>query len=195
MKKTTLLILTVIILCTVCAAQAEGNGLPVFASIQDVLDSTTGELIVQDHKDNIVLLMELDGKYLRMVTLLDDHAKDLYKPMEAEDHSVTDIKTFEAYAWALPLSYIEELPDVPKSQTELDDLKGKTVQELQDQGFGIIILPQNYEENPDVINLEYGSYKYEFEVTNGASGYPQFMTIKSGKLIGFSYAAFHIDNP
>ncbi len=195
MKKTALLILTVIILCTVCAVQAEGNGLPVFASIQDAIDSTNVDLTVQDHQDNVVLLMEMDGRYIRMVTLLDDHAKDLYKAVEAEEHSDADIKAFEAYAWALPLSYTEELPDVPKSQAELDALKGKTVQELQDQGFGIIILPHNYEENPDIINLEYGSYKYEFEVTNGASGYPQFMTIKSGKFIGFSYAAFHIDNP
>ena len=195
MKKTALLILTVIILCAVCAAQAEGNGLPVFASIQDVLDSTTVELTVQDHQDNVVLLTEMDGRYIRMVTLLDDHAKDLYKAVEADDHSAADIKAFEAYAWALPLSYTEELPDIPKSQAELDALKGKTVQELQDEGFGIIILSGNTEEVPTVINLEYGSYKYEFEVTNGASGYPQFMTINSGKFIGFSHAAFLIDNP
>ena len=36
--------------------------------------------------------------------------------------------------------------------------------------------------------------KYEFEVTNGASGFPQLMTIRSGKFNGFSRSAFEIDN-
>ena len=195
MKKTVLLILSVFILCAVCAAQAEGNVLPVFTSIQDAADSTDDYIEIHDHSDDVVLIMERDGVYIRMVTLLDEHAKDLYKIFEAEDHSATAIKAFEQYAWALPLSYIEELPDVPKSQAELDSLKGKTIQELMDEGFGKeMIIDINEIEFPVHIYLEHGSYKYEFEVTDAASGYPHLMTIISGKFSGLSRAAFIPDN-
>ena len=195
MKKTALLVLSAIILCAVCVSQAEGKELPVFASIQEVIDSTDCHLEIHDHSDHIVLILEKDGRYIRMVTLLDDQAKDLYKNIEAEDHSITAIKAFEKYAWALPLSYTEDLPDVPKRQTELDELKGKTIRELMDEGFGKeIIINKDEIAFPVHIYLEYGSYKYEFEVTDAASGDPQIMTVKSGKFDGLSRTAFDSDN-
>ena len=135
MKKTVSLVLSVIILCAICVSQAEGKELPAFASIQEVIDSADNHIEIRDHSNAVVLILEKDGRYFRMVTLLDDHAKELYQFVEAENHSITDIRTFEKYARALPLSYTEELPDVPKSQAELDELNGKTIQELMDEGF------------------------------------------------------------
>ena len=55
-----------------------------------------------------------------------------------------------------------------------------------------MILSGNLSEVPAAIDLEYGFCKYEFEVTNGASGYPQFVTVKSWKFNGFSRAASDI---
>ena len=195
MKKTALLILSFIILCTACAAQAAGEWLPVFASIREAIDSTDGCAVIRDTDDYSLLLLELEGRYFRIVTLLDDHAKDLHKAAEAEPEGsrTPALEVFDEYAWALPVSYTEELPDKPKSQADLDALKGKTVQELQDNGFGIMILTGDISEIPDVIALDCGFYRYAFEVTNGESGYPQYMTIKSGKFDGFSYDALDID--
>ena len=194
MKKTALLVLSAIILCAVCVSQAEGKELPVFTSIQEVIDSTDCNLEIHDHSDRIVLILEKDGRYIRMVTLLDDQARDLYKNIEAEDHSITAIKAFEKYAWALPLSYTEDLPDVPKRQAELDELKGKTIQELMNNGFGDeMILYESELAAPVSILLEYGSYKYEFKVTNASGGDPYLMTIKDAKYNGFSRSAFDID--
>ena len=63
-----------------------------------------------------------------------------------------------------------------------------------DEGFGDeMIIDKNVMESPVHIYLESGLYKYEFEVTDADSGYPYLMTIKSGKCIGFSGAAFSPD--
>ena len=191
MKKIALLILSVMILCTSCIAQAAEKDLPVFTSIRDVLDSTESYAIIQSHEDYIVLILEMDNRYIRMFVMLDDHANELYQAAEAERYSPAAIKAFEEYAWSLPLSYIGELTETPKSQAELDRLKGKTVQELMDKGFGKeMLLPKDELKAPVSINLEYGFYKYEFEVTNAASGYPHLMKVKSGKFSGFSRSAF-----
>ena len=194
MKKISLLVLSVILLCAACLARAAEEELPVFTSARDVFDSTEGDVANRACEDYLVLILETDHRYIRMVTMLDDHAKDLYKVVEA-DFSSSAVQAFNEYALALPFSYTEELPEPPLSQAELDELKGRTVQELQDEGFGEMILSGDISEVPAAIDLEYGFYKYEFEVTNGASGFPQFMTIKSGKFKGFSDAAFVIDDP
>ena len=179
MKKITLLVLSVLLLCTICIAQAAEKERPVFTSARDIFDSMEGDIANRACEDYIVLILEMDNRYIRMVTLLDDHAKDLYKAIEADDYSISAMEAFNEYALRLPLSYAEEIPEAPKSQAELDELMGRTVQELQDEGFGEMILSGNISEVPVAIDLEYGFYKYEFEVTNGASGYPQFMSIKS----------------
>ena len=195
MKKTVSLVLSVMILCAVCVSRAAGNELPVFASFRDALDSTKGYAEIREHDDYIVLVLEMDGRYFRMITLLDDHAKELYKTAEKE-YSTASMEACDSYAWALPLNYIEELADMPKDQAELDELKGKTIQELMDEGFGEeMIIDKNEMDFPVHICLEYGSYKYEFEVTNAASGYPYLMTIKNGKFNGLSRAAFYPDIP
>ena len=77
------------------------------------------------------------------------------------------MEAYDEYAWALPLSHIEELSETPKSQAEL--------------------------EAPASIILECGFYRYRFEVTDAASGYPRLMTIKSGKFDGISRSAFDVD--
>lgn len=194
MKKTALVILSVIILCTACAAQVEEKGLPSFASIREALDSTEGYAGIVEHKDYIVLILETDGGTFRMAVLLDDHAKELYTAAQAEDYSTSAMESFNAYAWSLPLHSTEELAEMPMDQDALDRLKGKTVQELIDEGFGKdIILSENELETPSAIQLERGFYRYEFEVTNADSCDPQSMTVKSGKPNGYSRAAFEFD--
>ena len=136
MKKIIWMILSVIILCLACAAQASGKEPPAFTSIRDVLDHTEGNVAIVGHEDYTVLILEADGRYIRMAALSDGHAKDLYKAAAGEIFSVSAMEAFSDYAYTLPFSYTEELDEKPKSQTELDDLKGKTVRELMDEGFG-----------------------------------------------------------
>ena len=194
MKKLALLILSVIILSGACPAQATGNGLPGFTSIRDALDSADGYVEIRNHDGYIVLMMEQDGRYFRLASLQDEHAKGLYQSAWAQDDRAAAWEVYDEYAWALPLYIAEELPEAPMSQAELDKLKGKTVRELMDEGFGEeIILSESELAAPVTIKLEYGFYEYEFDVTNIASGYPYLMTVRSGKFSGFSRAAFEID--
>ena len=194
MKKTASVILSVIILWAACVAQAEEKGLPLFASIRDALDSTEGYAGIVEHEDYIVLILETEDKTIRMAVLLDDHAKELYKIAEATDYSISAREALNEYAWSLPPDYTEELTEAPKSQAELDGLKGKTVQELMDEGFGKeIIVSESELAAPSAIQLECGFYRYAFEVTDAASGDPQLMTVRSGKPDGYSRAAFVLD--
>ncbi len=196
MKKTALVILSFIILCTAGFARTEENGLPLFASIRDALDSTEGYAGIVEHNDYIVLILETGDRTVRAAVLLDGRAKDLYRTAQAEDYSASAMQAFNAYAWSLPLSYTEELTEKPKDQAELDRLKGKTVRELINEGFGKdIIAPEDELDAPSAIVLECGFYRYEFEVTDAASCDPQSMTVISGKPDGYSRAAFVFDIP
>ena len=193
MKKIISLILSAVILCTAAAAQA-GEAPPVFGTIREALDSAEGYAVVRDCEDCIILLLETENGYYRIITLLDDHAKELYRKTIEEDYSASAREALENYAWALPPDVAEKLPEAPKDRTELDSLTGKTVRELMNEGFGEeMIVYQNELEAPVHINLEYGFYTYEFEVNDAATGDPDIMTVRSGKFIDFSRAAFEID--
>ena len=129
MKQIALLLLSLIILCTACSAQAAEKELPVFTSIWDAVNSTEGYAEVHDNEDYAVLIVNMDDRYLRMFSLLDD------KTAKANDYPTDLLDVYAEYAWSLPLSCIEELPE-PLSQAELDGLKGKTLQQLMDDDFG-----------------------------------------------------------
>ena len=195
MKKTVLLICS-LILCLAGAARAAESEPPAFDTVRDVIDRTEGELEIRTHQGAVVLMLETEGRYSRMVTLPDDRMMELYLAATGDDGSVSAMEAFNDYAWALPLSYTEELAETPKTQSELDALAGKTVQELMDDGFGKeMIFGKDEIAAPYRLFLENGLFKYEFEVDNAASGYSDLMTIKRGKYSGFSRAAFDIDWP
>ena len=193
MKKTLLLVLSAIILCLACAAHAAGKEPPAFASVRDVLERTEGYLEIVGGEEYIVLILEEDGRYIRMAALTDDHAKDLYQAATGEDYSVSAMEAYNDYTYTLPFSYMEELDDTPMNQAELDGLKGKTVQELFDEGFGEEIINQDEIGAPVHIFLEKGLFRYEFELDHAASGDPRIMTVRSGKYYGFSRSAFDVD--
>ena len=111
MKKIILLIISLAILCPACAAQATGKEPPAFTSVRDVLDYAEGNAEIVAHEDYIVLILEMDGRRIRMVTLPDDHAKDLYKTATGETYSVSAMEAFNDYAYTLPFSYTEELTE------------------------------------------------------------------------------------
>ena len=194
LKIALLLILTAAILCLACVAQAEEKELPAFTSIRDVLDHGEGNVFIVGHADTIVLILDMDGRYFRMAALLDDRAKELYRASTGEDFNVSDMEAFNDYAYTLPFSMTEEITETPMDQAELDGLIGKTIQELMDAGFSKeMIIDKEELESPVHIYLDNGIYQYAFEVEDASSGYPYLMTVTSGKLNGFSRAAFEID--
>lgn len=183
-------VIMMIMLCFACCAPASGEKLPEFATIMEALDSTDGYAEIREDDGYLVLCLELDGRYIRLVTLTDDRAKELYAAAESAEYRTDAMETFDAYAWTLPVSHIEEISGLPKEQAELDSLRGKTVQELTENGFNReIILSEGEWVLPTAIMLESGFYRYRFDVET-TSGEPCDMIVKDAQFAGFAKAAF-----
>ena len=195
MKKILILLLAVMVLVS-SVSLAENPASLFSAELRDFRSAVdaAGEFVsVSGDIDYLAAAMEKDGKYLRVVTILDDHAKELYMTaMDTEDNGET-FDAFQAYAWSLPVSYTEEITQEPKDQAELDAQAGRTVGQLVAEGYyiygsgGGIGLPT-------VIDLSFGLFNYEFEVEATFEEYQKYqerddlesMILKSGKFSGFS---------
>ena len=142
--------------------------------------------------DYLALATEQDGKYIRVVTLLDDHARQMYMNALNADDSGEAFEAFQNYAWSLPVSYTEEFTVMPKEQAELDALAGKTVGEIMEEGYlyygagGGIGLPT-------FVDLSYGLYNYTFEVDANFAEYREHEErgdLESLKVIGGVFSGF-----
>ena len=112
--------------------------------------------------DYLSLVTFKAGKHVRMVTLLDDRARELYMAAMARDAADNAYDVFSDYAWSLPVTYVEEITQKPKKQAELDALTGKTVADALQQGYvisgsggGLYI--------PTTVDLAFGMFDYTFE--------------------------------
>ena len=186
--------------CKVCGAPLRRQNPSLSVSFCDAVEAAGEFVSVGGDIDYLVALTEKDGKYIRMVTLLDDHAKELYMAaMRAED-SGEAYEAFHAYAWSLPVTYTEELIVKPKEQAELDMLAEKTVGELLAEGYSFYGIGGG-EHLPTTVDLSYGLFNYEFEVDASFEKYRENegwdgledMKVKSGKLSGFSGLATNLD--
>lgn len=146
--------------------------------------------------DCLSVAMERDGKYVRMVILPDDHARELYMAfIEARDFS-GPYEAYEEYIWSLPVSYTEEFTVLPKEQAELDALVGKTVGELLEDGY-VLYGSGGGIGLPTTVDLSYGLYNYECEVDASFEEYQELserdelgsLKVKSINHSGFSSIA------
>ena len=188
---------------------APRENLPLYASFREAVDAAGPLASVGGSMNHLAVIAGKDGKYVRWVTMLDDHAGKLYKAaMDAEDDTAAyeAYDAFDAYAWSLPVSYAEEFTETPKAQAELDALAGKTVRQLvEEEGFMSLVYPESTEGGPVVFTLACGLFEYAFEMdatheeylAAEAAGDMWNLKVKSGKLSGFSgYATslyYHTD--
>ncbi len=186
--------------CKVCEAPLRQESPPRFASFRDAADAAGEFASVGGDIDYLAVVTEKDGKFIRMVTLLDDHAKELYMAVLGTADSGETYKAFQAYAWSLPVTYTEELTVKPKDQAELDQQAGRTVGELLAEGYSFYGIGGG-ENLPTTVTLSYGLYNYDFEVDASFEKYRENegwdgledMKVKSGMLSGFSGPAANPD--
>ncbi len=182
--------------CNICGAVflRESPRLP--ADFREAVDTAGESASVGGDIDYLAVVAEKNGKYIRMVTLLDDRAKEMYMAgMQAEDNGEA-FDAFQAYAWSLPVSYTEEFTVKPKDQAELDAQAGKTVGMLVEEGY-LLYGSGGGIGQPTIVDLSYGLYNYAFEVDAAFEEYQEHidrddlesLRIKSGKLSGFSAVA------
>ena len=186
--------------CAVCGAPARQENRPGYMIFRDAANAAGESGALGGDIDYLAAVMEKDGKNVRMITLLDDHAKELYMAVMSAEDAGGAYQAFEAYAWSLPVSYTEEITAKPIDQAELDAQAGKTVGELIENGYflygsgGGIGLPTT-------VDLSYGLFNYEFEADASFEEYQdcqnrddlESLKLKGGKRSGFSSLATNPD--
>ena len=186
--------------CEICGAPARQENQIIFTDFRGAVDAAGRSAAVGGDIDYLAVASEKDGKYVRMVTLPDDHARALYMAAMSADDSGEAYEAYQDYAWSLPISYTEEFTVKPRDQAELDALAGKTVGELIDEGY-FIYGSGGGVDLPTIVDLSYGLYNYEFEVDASFEEYLELMDgddlrslkVISGKHSGFSSLASDLD--
>lgn len=137
MKKFVSLILAAIMLFIACAALAEGQGEPLYATVGEALKAEK-VFSAGGGEDYYAVVTEKDGKYYRSVANADGKLGSLFDAaIEAGDETREAAwAEYDNYLNALPIAYSEEFTAVPMTQEETDAaFVGKTIGELEEAGY------------------------------------------------------------
>ena len=167
MKKILSMILALALLCAACCALAEDK--PLFATIGDAAEAAGENPVAGGDAEHYVVALEKDGKYLRAVANLDDNAKALGDALGTTDDFEAEFAAYEAAIRVLPVAYVEEFTAQPKAQEELDALVGKTIGELEDDGF--YTTESGTEGDGITFVMALGVYQYVFDVNANEAEY------------------------
>ena len=148
MKKIIALILAALVLCTALGALAEdGQPAPLYATVGEALDdSHEGRVISGGVPGDYYAVVTLkDGSYYRSVAYYDDTLNELTAAVDALDYEDEDFfKLHEAamtavdeYLKTLPIAYSERFTAQPLTDTEMEAVLGKTLDQLTEEGFEI----------------------------------------------------------
>ena len=186
--------------CSVCGAPLRPESQDRAVRFRDAADAAGEYVSIGEDLDYLTVVTEKNGKYIRTVTLPDDHARELYMAAMGAEDSGKAFEIYQTYAWSLPVAYTEELTAKPKEQAELDALDEKTVGQLLEEGYSLYGIGGG-ENLPTTVTLSYGLFNYDF-VTDASfeqyredEGWEEMeeMKVKSGRLSGFSSLATNPD--
>ena len=149
----------------------ETNENPLFATIGDAKEAGGENVLMGGTGDRFAVVLEKDGKYLRAVAELDEEAMRLSDAiLEAEDLEAA-FQAYDDYILTLPVSYVEEFTVQPKDQAELKAWIGKTVGDLEADGYEYMSSGTQGDENRIVFGMASGIYQYEFLVDADFAAY------------------------
>jgi len=109
-----------------------------FATIGDAMAAECYTGVSGGDEDHVVVGVEMNGEYLRLVANLDEKAKELNEAtlnFIDFDKLEAAFEAYNTYIETLPIAYAETITAVPKDQAELDALAGKTLRELEEAGY------------------------------------------------------------
>ena len=186
--------------CNVCGAPLRPESQDRAVRFRDAANAAGECVSIGEDLDYLTVVTEKNGKYIRTVTLPDDHARELYMAAMGADDSGKAFATYQTYAWSLPVAYTEELAAKPKEQAELDALDGKTVGQLLEEGYSLYEIGGG-ENLPTTVTLSCGLFNYDFETDASFEQYREDegwermeeMKVKGGRLSGFSGLATNPD--
>ena len=201
MKKILHVLAAVMILLSSAAAESlpalpdDEPALPAFATMNEALLTVTEPGTCFDTDGTaVVMAMKAGEKYIRLITELDSRAQNLLERESKAGEGRYD--AFYNYVRDLPVSRVEELPELPLDQAELDALAGKTMRELLLEGFAPFAVWSEGAEprTRHIIELSFGLYTYSFEfdmTDEDYTAYAEHDTVgnwpmKSVRFAGFS---------
>ncbi len=197
--------LTLVFIVTACGACASETEPPVFATFGDAVRAAGEEPVMGGGSDYMAVIIENNGQYFRLVTEFDDHAMELGEAIsQAEDISAA-FDAFYDYVYTLPISYGEMFTAKPIEQAELDALNGKTVAELEQEGYLYMSSSTGAEDDPVLFQMAYDLYEYQFTADADTALYEEksendtldTLTLRDGRLTGPSRMAaelrYHAD--
>ena len=178
-----------------------------FATIGEAMASEGYTGIAGGNDEHYVVVVELDGAYLRVVAYVDDEARRLGEAtLDYVDADTLEaaFEAYSAYIETLPIAYEEEITAQPKTQEELDALAGKTLMEAEEAGYESSSSEMG-ENDAAIYTVSCGLYEYALLLNetyteymeHSDSGYIGDLTVKSASFSGLSrYAAelrYHAD--
>ncbi len=186
------------------ADQAQEENSAVFSTIRQAREE--GEFTgvsSWDTNDHYITVVEYEGRIIRVVADLDEKAaakRDECYGME--DFFEGDEKLGEL-AESLDVSYTEDLTDAIPDQTEIDALVGKTLGEIEEEGYEESSHGEDGEKV--VFTMIYGMFAYDLEMNESVEEYQKMaetddfssLTVRTAAFAGVSYnasdLAYHAD--
>ena len=118
--------------------EAEELESPPFDTIGDAMEAEGYTGIAGSDEEHFVVVVEMDGEYIRLCADLDEEAIRLSgATLDYTDADSLEaaFEAYNAYIATLPISIAEKITAEPVSQEELDELAGKTLIEVEEAGY------------------------------------------------------------
>ena len=202
MKKTVIsLLLVFAVLFSFCSACfAEADPLPEFSTFGEAVYAAGENPVTGGNHDYMAVIVEKDGKYYRVVTTLDDCAKELDDAISEAEDITAAFEAYYAYVYTLPVSSVEQITAQPKDQAELNACAGKTIADLEAAGYQTTSSGTWGEPDLIVFEMTDGLFRYEFEVDADFDTYSEkqdkdeleTLVVRSGKFAGVSSTAANL---
>ncbi len=178
MKKLIALVMAAVMLCAAVAALAEeGKLAPLYATVGEAMaDEADGRVISGGIPgEYYAVVTQKDGKYYRSVAYSDEKLVELNDALNALDYEAEDFfekheaatQAVEDHLKTLPIAYSEEFTAQPMTEEEMKAVVGKTLAQLEEEGFETGsngTEPGEGEEPIIVYTMRYGVYDYNVVV-------------------------------
>ncbi len=178
MKKIISLVMSLLMLCTVMGGFAEeGRISPLYATVGEAMDDSMENRVIAGGvpEQYFAVVTQKDGKYYRSVAYCDEKLNELNEALNSLDYEAEDffekheaaMQAVEDYMKTLPIAYSEEFTAAPLTDEEMEATIGKTLSQLEEEGFELGSNGTESDENDELIivySLRYGVYDYFCEV-------------------------------
>lgn len=194
-------ILSVMLLLSVCGAWASEAQQPLpYTTFGEAVEAAGEDPVKGGTSDYMAVLVEKDGEYYRVVSMLDERAKELDAAVWGAEDFEAAMEAFNTYVNTLPVSTVEMFTAKPKTQEELDQLAGRTIGELEADGYITTSYGTAGEEELIAFWMSDGIYEYELIVDADYATYEAkneadelgTLTVRSGKYTGICSQALNL---